>query len=80
VTDINVFRGKMPSFCDVAARLQFPTTRSYPVPDKRSPLHFTLFLYFISYKIRLVCYILAEFLDRIMFVFPSPFLPKIELL
>lgn len=50
MTDINLLRGKMPSFCDVAACLQFPATQSYPEAEERSSHHFTLF--YIPYYIR----------------------------
>lgn len=61
MTDINVLRGKMPGFCDVAACSQFPLTQSYPEPDGRSPHHFTQFLYFILHKICLVVIFLLDF-------------------
>jgi hypothetical protein len=61
MTVINVLRGKMLSFCDVAACLQFPATRSYPEPDERSPHHFTMFLYFILHKICLMVIYLLDF-------------------
>ena len=61
MTDINVSRGKMLSFCNVSACLQFPATRSYPDSDERIPHHFTLFLYFILYKICLVVIYLMDF-------------------